>query len=87
MGGGAPRRDATRRDAPLRSEKEGRAKDTIAQLKHEIQNLSRLVEQGAGLSIGQENTVNELLKVKGELSKERETQAQMISALMSEIAG
>ena len=30
-------------------EKEGRAKETIQQLKHEIQNLSRLVEQGAGL--------------------------------------
>ena len=37
-------------------EKEGRARETIQQLKHEIQNLSRLVEQGAGLSIGQENT-------------------------------
>ena len=45
-------------------EKEGRAKETIQQLKHEIQNLSRLVEQGAGLSIGQENTVNELVKVR-----------------------
>ena len=41
-------------------EKEARAKETIGQLKTEIQNLSRLVEQGAGLSVGQENTVNEL---------------------------
>ena len=45
-------------------EKEARAKETIQQLKLEIANLSRLVEQGAGLSLGQENTVNELLKVK-----------------------
>lgn len=66
-------------------EKEGRAKDTIQQLKHEIQNLSRLVEQGAGLSIGQENTVNELVKVKAELSKEREAQASQIHSLMAEI--
>ena len=66
-------------------EKEGRAKETIQQLKHEIQNLSRLVEQGAGLSIGQENTVNELVKVKGELSKERESQASQISSLTTEI--
>ena len=66
-------------------EKEGRAKETIQQLKHEIQNLSRLVEQGAGLSIGQENTVNELVKVKSELAKEREGQAAQIAALMAEI--
>ena len=66
-------------------EKEGRAKETISQLKHEIQNLSRLVEQGAGLSIGQENTVNELVKVKAELGKERESQAAQIGSLMHEI--
>ncbi|KAJ1617385.1 hypothetical protein T492DRAFT_850127 [Pavlovales sp. CCMP2436] len=34
-------------------DKEGRARETIGQLKTEIANLSRLVEQGAGLSIGQ----------------------------------
>ena len=39
-------------------EKEARAKETIAQLKSEITNLSRLVEQGAGLSMGQESQVN-----------------------------
>ena len=67
-------------------DKEGRAKETIQQLKHEIQNLSRLVEQGAGLSIGQENTVNELLKVKTELSKERDAQAMLIASLKAEVA-
>ena len=67
-------------------EKEGRAKETIQQLKHEIQNLSRLVEQGAGLSIGQESTVNELLKLKGELSKERDAQAVQIAHLRAEVA-
>lgn len=41
-------------------EKEARAKETIQQLKLEIANLSRLVEQGAGLSLGQENTVREI---------------------------
>ena len=48
-------------------EKEQRAKETIQQLKLEITNLSRLVEQGAGLTLGQENTVNELSKQKEEL--------------------
>lgn len=36
-------------------EKEARARDTINQLKLEISNLTKLVEQGAGLSFGQEN--------------------------------
>jgi chromosome segregation ATPase len=66
-------------------EKEGRARETIQQLKHEIQNLSRLVEQGAGLSIGQENTVNELVKVKQDLAKEKEAQAAQIQSLAKEI--
>ena len=36
-------------------EKEARARDTINQLKLEIANLTKLVEQGAGLSFGQDN--------------------------------
>ena len=36
-------------------EKETRAKETIQGLKFEISNLSKLVEQGAGLSMGQDN--------------------------------
>ena len=35
-------------------EKEAKARDTINQLKLEISNLTKLVEQGAGLSVGQE---------------------------------
>lgn len=35
-------------------EKEARARDTINQLKLEIANLTKLVEQGAGLSFGQD---------------------------------
>jgi seryl-tRNA synthetase len=50
-------------------EKEARAKETIQQLKLEISNLSKLVEQGAGLTVGQEHTVNELLRVKDELTR------------------
>ncbi|EQC26211.1 hypothetical protein SDRG_15947 [Saprolegnia diclina VS20] len=53
-------------------EKEIRAKETITQLKDEITNLSRLVEQGAGLSIGQENMMKELVKAKDELSRSNE---------------
>ncbi len=59
-------------------EKEQRAKETIQQLKMEIANLSRLVEQGAGLTLGQENTVNELMKQKEELTQERDALLQQV---------
>lgn len=36
-------------------DKETKAKDTIQSLKQEIANLSKLVEQGAGLTMGQEH--------------------------------
>ena len=55
-------------------EKEMRARETIQSLKLEISNLSKLVEQGAGLTMGQEHSVNELLKIKEELTKERDEQ-------------
>ena len=58
-------------------EKEARAKETITQLKTEIANLSRLVEQGAGLSMGQENTLNELMREKEELTSERDAQVRL----------
>ncbi|CEO99227.1 Cilia- and flagella-associated protein 58 central coiled coil domain-containing protein [Plasmodiophora brassicae] len=51
-------------------EKEKNAKKTTAQLKVEIANLSRLVDQGAGLSIGQENAVNDLLAEKEKFQAE-----------------
>lgn len=35
--------------------KENEAKETIQRLKQEINNLSKLVEQGAGLTMGQEH--------------------------------
>lgn len=53
---------------------EARAKDMISQLKLEMNNLTRLVEAGAGLSIGEEATMNELLKQKEDLTKERDAQ-------------
>ncbi len=36
-------------------EKETRSRDTIQSLKQEISNLTKLVEQGSGLTQGQEN--------------------------------
>ncbi|XP_038070552.1 cilia- and flagella-associated protein 58-like [Patiria miniata] len=62
-------------------EKEQRARETIQSLKLEIANLSKLVEQGAGLTMGQEHSVNELLKAKEELTKERDEQLAEIVKL------
>merc|ERR1712066_1162202 len=53
-------------------EKEQRAKETIQNLKSEITRLGRLVEQGAGLSINQENMVNQLVQEKNDLLKHRD---------------
>ena len=54
------------------AEKEQSAKETIQSLKHEIANLTKLVEQGSGLTIGQENDLNELMKNRDELITERD---------------
>ncbi|CAF1075051.1 unnamed protein product [Rotaria sordida] len=53
-------------------EKEQRAKETIQSLRIEINNLSKLVEQGAGINMGQEQDVNDLMKVRDDLSQERD---------------
>ncbi|OLQ08572.1 Coiled-coil domain-containing protein 147 [Symbiodinium microadriaticum] len=61
-------------------EKEQRAKETIHNLKVEIANLSHLVEQGAGLSVNQENTVNSLIEQRDELIKARDKlEAQVLT--------
>jgi chromosome segregation ATPase len=51
----------------------------------EIANLTRLVEQGAGLGLGEEATVNELLRQKEELTRERDMQVDQIVSLRSEL--
>lgn len=50
-------------------EKELRAKETIQQLKDEINNLSQLVDQGAGLNSGKENLLKEAIRAKEEISQ------------------
>lgn len=64
-------------------DKESRARDTINQLKLEIANLTKLVEQGAGLNFGQDASVQELMKQKEELTKERDTQLEDIVKVRS----
>mmetsp|Transcript_87719 Transcript_87719/g.246441 ORF Transcript_87719/g.246441 Transcript_87719/m.246441 type:complete len:868 (-) Transcript_87719:149-2752(-) len=69
-------------------EKEQRAKETIQNLKSEISKLGRLVEQGAGLSINQENMVNQLVQEKNDLIKHRDMlqgQVGQLSATNSDL--
>ncbi|KAJ7531789.1 hypothetical protein O6H91_14G058500 [Diphasiastrum complanatum] len=86
-------------------EKEAKAKDNIQQLKIEVANLSHIIEQGAGLSIGQEteaayvnvaimtifsphlifSKLNDLMKQKEDLCKERDQQVGQIVQLRREI--
>lgn len=68
-------------------DKEQRARETIQSLKLEIANLSKLVEQGAGLTMGQDHSVNELLKIKDELTKERDEKFSEIAKLREELSG
>merc|ERR1719160_2402199 len=65
-------------------EKEVRAKETIHQLKMEIANLSKLVEQGAGLSLGQESTVHELEEQRDALTLDRDQKAIEVEELTKE---
>merc|ERR1719223_123669 len=62
-------------------EKEQRANETIATLKAEADNLTRIVEQGAGKSINQENTVNTLVQQKLDLTKHRDLLQNQLTQL------
>ena len=63
-------------------DKESRARDTINQLKLEIANLTKLVEQGAGVSFGQDTNVHELVKVNDDLTRQRDIQLEEIVMVM-----
>ena len=67
-------------------EKETRAKETIQQLKKEIANLALLVEQGAGITVGQENTVRDLIRIKDELAKDRDLLQNQGMSLKNELS-
>lgn len=43
-------------------EKEEKARKIIQDLRNEIAHLNKIVESGSGLSIGQDNTVHNLMK-------------------------
>ncbi|KAL0487285.1 CFA58 [Acrasis kona] len=66
--------------------KELKAKETIQDLTKQISKLSKLVDQGAGITSGQESTVNELAKAKEDIQKETEVQKQQLQQLYQELS-
>ncbi|XP_059408731.1 cilia- and flagella-associated protein 58 [Carassius carassius] len=52
--------------------KELQAKETIQKLKEDITSLNKLMEKGAGVSEGQEYSMGDLLKIKEDLTKQRD---------------
>ncbi|KAF4118421.1 cilia- and flagella-associated protein 58 [Onychostoma macrolepis] len=61
--------------------KELQSKETIQKLKEEITCLNKLIEKGAGVSEGQEYSVGDLLKIKEELTKQRDKLLSEVVAL------
>ncbi|XP_023653651.1 cilia- and flagella-associated protein 58 [Paramormyrops kingsleyae] len=48
------------------------ADETIQNLKYDVTNLTKIVQQGEGFATGQEHSMNDLLKIKDDLTKERD---------------
>lgn len=57
-------------------DKEEKARKIITGLKDEIAKLHKIVEQGSGLSLGQDNTVHKLMRAQEDLQKEVEVKKQ-----------
>ena len=62
-------------------DKDERAKATISSLRGEISQLSKIVEQGAGMSVNQENTIKELMEQREALQKEVQTSTVAVQKL------
>lgn len=62
-------------------DKEEKARKIISGLKEEIAKLHKIVEQGSGLSLGQDNTVHRLIQKQEQLDKEVTEKKQTIDDL------
>jgi hypothetical protein len=61
-----------------------KSKSNIESLRSQITQLGKIVEEGSGMAIGQDSTVNELLRAKDELSKDIESTEDTIRDVISE---
>lgn len=60
-------------------EKEEKARQIIQSLRGEIAQLTKIVEEGSGLSLGQDNTVHDLMRKKDDLQKECDEKSKRIA--------
>ncbi|TRZ01432.1 hypothetical protein DNTS_013435 [Danionella cerebrum] len=67
-------------------EKEMQAKETIKKQKEEIAALSKLVDKAAGVTDGQEYSVDELLKIKEDLTAQRDSLLGDVVALRENLS-
>jgi chromosome segregation ATPase len=62
-------------------QKEEKARKIIQGLKDEIAKLHKIVEQGSGLSLGQDNSVQKLMRKQEELQKDIENKKEQVDEL------
>jgi chromosome segregation ATPase len=72
--------------ANLAKSKEKGTLETVKSLKLEISNLSKLVEQGVGLTMGQEYNVREILKEKDALANENKQLVEEMTEMKAKTA-
>jgi chromosome segregation ATPase len=65
-------------------DKEEKARKIIQDLRAEIAHLNKIVEQGSGLSIGQDNTVHNLMRQKDELKRDSDKKQEQIDELTTQ---
>lgn len=65
-------------------EKEDRSKQIIHNLRLELAQLGKIVEQGAGMSVNQDNTIQELMATREELLAEREAIKERLTGIKDE---
>ncbi len=59
-------------------EKEERSRKIIQDLRQQVEQLNKIVDRSSDLSVGQENSVQDLIRKKEELKKENEAKQEMI---------
>ena len=65
---------------------EEKARKIISDLKNEISHLSKIVDKGSGLNVGEDNSVTKMMEEKANLERQVAHQSETIAARDGEIA-
>ena len=69
------------------AKREEQSKDDIRQLRQDVSNLTMTIKQGVGLSPAQEKSINELVLMKEQTSKELQAEMEKITTFRTSITG